>query len=146
MTASAVKAAASPTVEAVAAAVESAGITAAIPATVRAPIAISWARVAVTVTIVTAAIITATPVVAASVKTAPIVAVIPGAGTDEEAINEVARAIVAIRGAGIRIIAVVTVGTDRSWPNCSIHGTNSHSDRNLGLRAGCGKEQNAQQS
>jgi hypothetical protein len=55
-----------------------------------------------------AAVISATTVVAASV-----VALIPGANPNKHAINKVARPVIAIRRAGIRVILVITVWADR---------------------------------
>jgi hypothetical protein len=39
----------------------------------------------------------------------------PGAGTDEDATDEVVRAVVAVRGASVRVISVITVIANRRW-------------------------------
>src|SRR5262249_21853706 len=71
-----------------------------------------------------AAAIVAVPVVA----TAPI-AVIPGAGADEDAVHEVTRAVVAVGGAGVRIVAVIAIGTD--WSGTHDGGANGDADTDL---------------
>jgi hypothetical protein len=94
-------------------------------------IAVVISRVAIvsTATVVsTAAIIAAATVV----STASPVAVIPRAGTDEDATDEPARSIVAIRRASVGIVVVVAPGADRSRvsipiiPVSSVTDTDTH--------------------
>jgi hypothetical protein len=62
--------------------------------------------------------ITTVPTVAAAITGASVEsAAVPRARTDEQATGEVARAVVTVRRASIRVIAVVTVRADRSRPN-----------------------------
>jgi hypothetical protein len=75
---------------------------------VAAPVAVVRLSVIATMSVVPASpVITATPVVPAA---AIIAAVEPGAGTDEDATGEVIRAVIAVWSAGVRIVAVITVG------------------------------------
>jgi hypothetical protein len=60
--------------------------------------------------------------------------VIPRSCADEDAVYEPARAIVAIRSAGIRIIGVITIGANWSSADADANGTNSDSDNNSGVR------------
>ena len=80
----------------------------------------------------------------AAIKAAPVVAAIPGACANEHAAYKVARAVIAIRRTGIRIVAVVTVGADRRCSNTRVDGTYSNAYRNLCLRVSCGKKHNRQ--
>jgi hypothetical protein len=90
--------------------------------------------------IVTSAVIAATTVVAAAI----VATVEPRAGADEDAADEVVRAVVAVRSAGVRIVAVVTVGAGRRRANGAIDRTHSDAKGNLGVGAACGKKQNSQ--
>jgi hypothetical protein len=53
-------------------------------------------------------------------------AVEPRASTDEDATGEVARTVITVRSAGIRVIPIVSVGADRSWAD--IARTDAHTD------------------
>ena len=97
------------------------------------------------VAVVAAASVEAMAVIAATtVEAAAIVAAVePWAGADEDAADEVVRAIVAVGRAGVRIVAVVTVGADRrgavNW---------AYADADANLRVGAarrGEKQNSQQ-
>jgi hypothetical protein len=68
------------------------------------------AVVAKSSTVVTAGIVAA-PV---AVRTIAVIAVIPGSGADEDAADEPVGSVIAVRGAGVRIIAVVSIGADGS--------------------------------
>lgn len=74
------------------------------------------ASVAITSAIETSAIEAAMPVAAATVESMTPIAVVPRPRPDEEAAEEPARAIEAVRCAGIRIISVVAIRADRSRP------------------------------
>jgi hypothetical protein len=76
----------------------------------------------------TAAVVTATTVEAAAV-----IAVVPGAGADEDSTDEVIRPVVTVWGAGVRIVAVVAVGADR---RSAVDGTYPNSDAKPYLRVG----------
>jgi hypothetical protein len=132
------------TVAATAAMETIASVEAAVVATTAMPAVVTIATMTViaAVTIVAMAVVPAA-IIATTVKAATIVAVEPGAGTDEDAADEVVRSVVAVWRAGVRIVAVVTVGADRRWPN---DGTHSDSHANLGVGAARGKKQNSQQS
>ena len=81
----------------------------------------------------------------AAIETVAVVAVIPRTGADEHATYKPARTVVAIGRAGVRIIAVVTIGADRRWSNAGVHGTYADTHSNLGVSASRGKKQNPQQ-
>jgi hypothetical protein len=72
----------------------------------------------------------ATPVKAGTtVETGPpIEAVEPRARSDENAAGEVVRAIITIGRAGVRVIAIVTVGADRCRADVSRAHSNAHKD------------------
>jgi hypothetical protein len=73
------------------------------------------------------------------------IAVIPGACADEDAVHEPARAVVAIGGASVRIVAIVAVGADGSRTYNG--GANAYTDSDLRMgAAGCGEEQNSKQN
>jgi hypothetical protein len=90
----------------------------------------------------TAPVVAATSVVPAA---AIVAAVEPGAGADEDAAGEVVRAVEAVWSAGVRIVAVVTVGAGWRWANRAVHGTYSNPDTNLSVGIARGKKQNSQQ-
>jgi hypothetical protein len=89
------------------------------------------------------ATIPAATVVAATTIAVPVASIeaIPGAGSDEEAPYEPARAVVAVRGAGVWRIRVVSVRADR-WTR-RVSWANTHSDRYLGVRRGRCRKSNA---
>jgi hypothetical protein len=86
--------------------------------------------------IVAVPVVTMTPVVGTPI------AKIPGACADEDAVHEPARAIVAIGGASVRIVAVVAVGADRSRTNNGAANGHADSDLRMGT-ADCGEQQNS---
>jgi len=107
-----------------------------------APVAVTAvSRVAITsveaATIVTAAIKSAT------VEAMPVE---PRAGADEDAACEVVRSVEAVRSAGVRIVAVVTVSADWRRADGAVHGTYSNGHANLCVGASRSKKQNSQQS
>jgi hypothetical protein len=106
-------------VTATSAAVGTAGISANVPATV-----VSAATVVV---IVAAAVSESAATIAPAVK--------PRASADEQATDEVVRAVVAVRSAGIGIIAVVAVGTDRRCAVVASHGAYADAHAYANLRA-----------
>jgi len=89
---------------------------------------------------------TASVVAATTVKASAIVAAVePGAGADEDAADEVIRAVEAVWSAGVRIVAVVTVGAGWRWTDGTVHGTYSNPHANLSVGITRGKKQNSQQ-
>ena len=97
------------------------------------------------------AIVAATPIVAVAVITASAVeaaaivaAVEPRAGADEDAADEVVRPVVAVGSAGVRIVAVVTVGAGRRRADGTVNGAYPNTDANLRVGAARGKKQNSQ--
>ena len=103
--------------------------------------------------VISAAIVAATPVVAAAiispgatVVAAPIIAVEPRTGADEDAAHKPVGAVVAVRGAVVRVIIIVTVGANGS--RTVVDGaTNADSDTHLGVRATAkNKKQQSEQS
>lgn len=102
---------------------------------VSAPVAVATVAVVAAsvkaIAIVEAAAIEATSVVAAAE---------PGTGADEDAAGEVVRPVVAVGRAGVRIVAVVTIGADWRW---AVHGTYSNGNANLGLSVSRGEKQNS---
>ena len=104
---------------------------------------VSTASVVTAVSVVAVAIVAATTVEAATIVTTAVVATVePGAGADEDAADEVVRAIVAVWSACVRIVAVVTVGADRRR---AVDGAHSNGHANLGVGAARGEKQNSQQ-
>jgi hypothetical protein len=96
-----------------------------------------------TMTVIAAVTIVAMAVVPVSIIATTVVAVEPGAGADEDTAREVVRSVVAVWRAGVRIVAVVTIGADRRWSN---DGTHPDSHANLGVGAARSKKQNSQES
>lgn len=120
-------------------AVESAAITTADEA-----VRVAAASVIAAVSVVsTAAVVTATTVEAMAKAAAE-----PGAGADEDATDEVVRPVVTVGSAGVRIVAVVTVGASRRGADCAVYGTYSDSNAKPNLRVGAarGKKQYSHQS
>jgi len=71
---------------------------------------------AVTVVTVSAAAVIPTAIaVSATVVATPVIAVIPGAGADEDAAGEPVRSVVSVRSAVVGIIVVVAIGADWRW-------------------------------
>lgn len=62
-----------------------------------------------------AIISTATVTVSAAVVAVSVIAVVPGAGADEDAAYEPIRPVIAVGRAGVRSIVVIPIGADRSW-------------------------------
>jgi hypothetical protein len=83
-------------------------------------------------------------IVAMAVEAAPVVAVIPRSGAYKDSAYKVIRAVITVRGASIRIVAVITVGACRSGADASVHRADSNADAeaHLGLCLTCGKKQN----
>jgi hypothetical protein len=110
-------------------------------ATTEAMIASAVPTAVAPVAIVAATTVIATAIIAATVEAATVVAAaIPRAGADEDAADKIVRPIVAVRSASVRIVAVVTVGTDRRR---AVDGTYSNGHANLGVGAARGEEQNS---
>jgi hypothetical protein len=82
--------------------------------------------------------------VSAAVVATPVIAVVPGAGADEDAAGEPIRPVEAVRGTGVRIIIVVAVSAD--WRGAVIgRGANSNAEGDaLGLRVRSGEETNTE--
>jgi len=98
-----------------------------------------------TVSIVVPVAVVAAAIIAATVGAVTIVAAVePRASTDEDAADEVVRAVVSVRSAGVWIIAVVAVGANWRGADCAVHGTYSNADANLRVSAARGKKQNSQ--
>jgi hypothetical protein len=80
---------------------------------------------AASVTSVTVGAVSATAVIAAAVAVTatvatPVIAVVPGAGTDEDATDEPVRPVVSVGGTIVRGIIVVAIGAD--WRGAVIDG------------------------
>ncbi len=58
----------------------------------------------------------------------PIIAVEPGTRSDENAADEVVRAVIAVGHTGVRIVAIITKGTDRSRAYVSRAHSNTEND------------------
>jgi hypothetical protein len=81
------------------------------------------------ITVAMPAVSAAVPSVAAPIAGASIVAAaVPRACADEETAGEVARAVVSIGRASVRVIPVIAVGADGSWPNVARTDPHSHCD------------------
>jgi len=91
--------------------------------------------------------IIAVTIIAGSVEAATVVTVIPGASADEYSAHEVTGPVITIRGARIRIIAIITIRTYRRGTNARDHRTYANAHGNLCLSASCNsKKQNPEQS
>lgn len=91
--------------------------------------------------------IIAVTIVAGSVEAATVVTVIPGASADEYSAHEVTGPVVTIRGARVRIIAIITIRTYRCGTNARDHRTYANAHGNLCMSASRkSKKQNPQQS
>src|SRR5580704_4537161 len=121
----------------VAAADEAMGFTA--PVAVAAVAIIATMFVVAATSVVAVAVVTASTVEAAAV----VAAVVPGAGADEDATDEVVRPVVAVRSAGVRIVAVVTISAGGCRPDGAIHGTYSDAHGKLCVGVSRGKKQNS---
>jgi len=66
----------------------------------------------------------------------PIIAVEPGTRSDENAADEVVRAVIAVGRTGVRVVAIITIGTDRSGAYVSRAHSNTEND-SLGMGEGC---------
>jgi hypothetical protein len=69
----------------------------------------------------------------AAIPIAMVIAVIPRAGSDEDSVHEVARSVIAVRGAGVGIIIIVSILTNRRpcnvrMPNHNAYRAHSNSD------------------
>lgn len=106
----------------------------------------AFTAVSVTTAVIATATVVAMTVVAATPIMRPVPAVEPGAGTNEDAVHEVVRAVVAVGRAGVRIVAVVAISADRGWTDGNgASDANTDADANLGMGAACcGEEQNSQ--
>jgi len=146
----AVETAATAAMETIAAVIAAARVSAVVAATdeavgFTAPVAVTPVTVVAPVSVVSAVAVVAVAIVtAASVEAATIVAaVVPGAGTDEDAAGEVVRSVVAVWSTGVRIVAVVTIGAGRRWPDGAVHRTYSNAHGNLRVSICCGKKENS---
>ena len=109
------------------------------------PVAVAAASVGSTAAIIsTVPVVTVAIVAAATIEASAVVAAVePWAGADEHAAGEVIRTVVAVWGAGVRIIAVVTVSAGGRWPDGAVHGTYSHGHANLRVGVPGRKKQNS---
>jgi hypothetical protein len=98
------------------------------------PVAVVRVSVIATMSVIPTAAVVATT----TVEAMAIAAVEPGAGADEDASGEVVRAVVAVRSAGVRIVAVVTVSAGWRWADGTVHGTypNPHANLSVGITRG----------
>jgi len=148
-----VESAATAAVESITAVIAAARVAAVVSATDKAvgfatPVAVASVSIATAASVVsTVAIISAVAVVtAATVESAAIVAAVePRAGADEDAADEVIRAVEAVGCAGVRIVAVVTISAGGCWPDRAVHGTYSNAHGKLCLSVSRSKKQNSQQ-
>lgn len=100
---------------------------------VAAPVAVVRLSVIAAMSVVpAAAVVAATPVVPAA---AIVAAVEPGAGADEDAAGEVVRTVEPVGSAGVRIVAVITIGTGGCWPDRAVHRTYSNAHGKLCMSA-----------
>ena len=144
MTSTAVEAAATAAVESTTAVVSAAGEAVGFATSVAVASASRVARMSIVAAMPVVAVAVVT---AATVESAAIIAAMePGAGAYEDAADEVVRPIVAVRSAGVRIGAVITISAGRCWPDGAVYGTYSNAHPNLGVSTAHGKKQNSQQS
>jgi hypothetical protein len=88
------------------------------------------------------ALIIAAPIVAISVTI--VMSVVPRADADENSVDEVIGAVIAIRRAGVRGIVIVTIGAS-GWRTV-VAGTDTDGDMNLRVGRSCGQHENSKQS
>jgi hypothetical protein len=110
-------------------------------------ISVTRPSIAITITRVSVPIAIAAIAVHAAVSVS--IAAIPGTGPNEDAAIEPRRPIVPVGGAGIRIIAVVAIGADRSRVAVAVspihRATDPNSNRDLGMGISrCGEQQDTQ--
>jgi hypothetical protein len=122
------------------AAVEAAVVTAADEAVgFTAPVAVTTVTIISAMAVVAVAVVTAATVEAVAV----VAAVEPRTGADEDAASEVVRPIVAVRSAGVRIVAVVAVSADWRRADGTVDGSDSNSNANLRVGAAHREKQNS---
>jgi hypothetical protein len=85
---------------------------------------------------VVAAVVIATPASVVAVSATAIVAVVPRAGADKDATDEVVGTVKAIRCASVGVVAIVSIRTNRSRADSDANG-------NLSMGVACGKHENA---
>jgi hypothetical protein len=85
---------------------------------------------------VVAAVVIATPASVVAVSATAIVAVVPRAGADKDATDEVVRTVKAIRYASVGVVAIVSIRANRSRADSDANG-------NLSTGVACGKHENA---
>ena len=78
----------------------------------------------------------------ATVPTAAIEAVEPRTGADKDPTRKIARAVVSVRGAGVRSVPIVAIGADRSRTGED----RANSNRNLRMSATCHNHEKSYQS
>ena len=143
----AVESAATAAVESITAVIAAARVAAVVSATDKAvgfatPVPVASVSIATAASVVS----TVAVVTAATVESAAIVAAVePRAGADEDAADEVIRAVEAVGCAGVGIVAVVTISAGGCWPDRAVHGTYSNAHGKLCLSVSRSKKQNSQQ-
>jgi hypothetical protein len=79
------------------------------------------------------------------IKAMAIIAVVPRARANEDAVHEPVRPVIPIRSAGVRIVAIISIRTNRRRPHTRDYWSNANAHRNLSVSASCGgKNQNCQ--
>jgi len=136
----AVEPASSAAMEAIAAAEALSTMEAAVTAAETFMSVVAAASVVTAAPIITAAVIAATTVEAAAV----VAAVKPRAGADEDASDEIVRAVVAVWSTSVRIVAVVTVSADWGGTDGAVHGVYPDAHAKLRLGGTSGKKQNSE--
>ena len=62
-----------------------------------------------------------------AIKSRPVVAVEPGPRSDENAANEVVRAVIAVRSAGVRVVTIIAVSAD--WRRAYVCWSHTNADK-----------------
>jgi hypothetical protein len=129
------------------------------------PVSIPWPTVAVAgPPVIAMSVVAATAVVAVSVvpltviATAVAIAIVPASiksgeprtGAYERATYKVARPVIAVRSAGIRVVAVISIVTNRSRTiiraDSCVNWTDRNSNRNLCICTACGEQNRYRQN
>ena len=99
------------------------------------------------ITAVSVVIVSVVEMAAIIVAARSVVAVIPRASADEHAVHKIIRSVIAIGGAGIRRISVITVSADGRWSRVTIRWANPNVDDNsLCMSIRSEKQANAQET
>jgi hypothetical protein len=103
--------------------------------------------VVVPIRAVSVVIVSVVEMAAVVVAARSVVTVIPRTRADEHTVYKVIRSVIAVRGAGVRIISVITVSADWRWSHITVRWANPNADDNsLCMSIRSEKQANAQET